>query len=430
MTGNLQKKKNRYYAVINTKDEFGKASPTWLKTEITVETGNKKVDAQNEREAKAFLKSAIERFSDTVSSEMLFADFLYVWFEKKKNNRKKLLDPKTLDSYHDYIKNHLEPYYRKKGIRVCEMDEDAVEDYYDYELGHGRLGKGGGVSANSVLHYRIPLKGALSLAVRKKFLTSNPALNAESPQKNKADFDYYNAHEAFGMLDKVKAEEYIFPILQVTAYYGLRRSEVLGLKWSAIDFYEDMFTIQHTVTQGREIYSADKTKNQSSLRSFPLIPEVKETLLGLMEFEKAKRKEYGSAYVESDYIFKWPDGSMIPPDHVTHKWSKIIKKYALRKITFHQLRHSCASILLNMGYSLAEVSEWMGHSSIRVTKDVYGHLEFQKKQNIAQGLSSKFKELRGNGEVNSKRNDLPTNPEMRTSNVVAFISRANRNLQQ
>jgi integrase len=347
MTGNLQKKKNRYYAVINTKNEMGKPSPTWLKTGILVETGNKKTDVRNEAEAKEFLKNAIERFSNTVACDMLFADFLYVWFKRKKNNRKKQLDPKTLDSYFDYIKNHLEPYFRDKGTRVCEMDEEAVEDYYDYALEHGRLGKEGGVSANSVLHYRIPLKGALALAVRKKYLTSNPALNAESPRKNKADFDFYNAREAFDMLDKVKGNEYIFPILQVTAYYGLRRSEVLGLKWSAFDFDENMFTIQHTVTQGRGIYSADKTKNQSSLRSFPLILEVKETLQEMMEFEKAKRREYGSAYVENDYIFKWPDGSPIPPDHVSHKWQKIIKKHALRRITFHQLRHPYVKLKTN-----------------------------------------------------------------------------------
>lgn len=96
---------------------------------------------------------------------------------------------------------------------------------------------------------------------------------------------------------------------------------------------------------------------------------------------------FGKAYVKTEYVFCWPDGRPITSDYVSHRLGKLLKKHGLPHICFHELRHSCASLLINNGCGLKEVQEWMGRSDIGTTANIYGHLETQRKQAMAEKLA-------------------------------------------
>ena len=109
--------------------------------------------------------------------------------------------------------------------------------------------------------------------------------------------------------------------------------------------------------------------------------------LAARDAQRENRRLFEKEYHDSDYVFTWPDGRPYSPDYVTDKFSALLKKHGLPHIRFHELRHSCASLLLNSGFGLKDVQEWLGHSDIKMTANIYGHLDVGRKQSIADQLS-------------------------------------------
>ena len=207
------------------------------------------------------------------------------------------------------------------------------------------------------------------------------------PQTQRYESKFYSAEQITTLLNAIR-DEPLYSLIRLTAVYGLRRSEVLGLKWDSIDFNTNTLTIKHTVSKVTEVIEKDKTKNASSRRSFPLIPDIKQMLLQLNEQENRNRKAFGKSYVNNDYILKWDDGRPFSPDYVTHRFSVLLKKNNLPHIRFHELRHSCASFLINMGFTLKDVQEWLGHSDIKMTANIYSHLDVSRMKNMADMLAN------------------------------------------
>ena len=137
-----------------------------------------------------------------------------------------------------------------------------------------------------------------------------------------------------------------------------------------------------------KVVEKDKTKNASSYRSFPLLPEARQIFQAAKFAESQNRRLFGREYQENEYVFKWPDGHPYSPDCVTDKFSALLKKNELPHIRFHELRHSCASLLINNDFSLKDVQEWMGHADIKMTANIYGHLDVNRKQSMANRLAS------------------------------------------
>lgn len=135
----------------------------------------------------------------------------------------------------------------------------------------------------------------------------------------------------------------------------------------------------------------DKTKNASSFRSFPMTEEAERIFRQLKQWHKTNEHLFSSSYSHNDYIFKWADGHPYNPDYITRKFAALLKKHGLPHIRFHELRHSCASLLINNGFNLKDVQEWLGHTDIKMTANIYGHLDVQRKQSMAIQLADTFK---------------------------------------
>ena len=246
-----------------------------------------------------------------------------------------------------------------------------------------------GGTTTSKMH-RVILHQTMEEAVKAGLLQSNPCKYLVLPQTERHQAQFYTAEQLQRLFDAIK-EEPLYPLVKITAIYGLRRSELLGLKWDSIDFDVGMLTIKHTVSKVTKAVAKDKTKNTSSFRSFPLTDEARQIFKTAKNEEAQNRMLFGKSYQENEYVFKWPDGHPYSPDYVTDKFASLLKKNGLPHIRFHELRHSCASILINQGATLKDVQDWLGHRNIRVTADTYSHVDVNRKQGIANMMANQVR---------------------------------------
>ena len=248
------------------------------------------------------------------------------------------------------------------------------------------------VKANSVIHYHANIHKTLKYAVKIDLLDSNPADKVERPKKNPFMGSFYDSDEVEKLFEAAKGTLLEIPVF-LGAFYGLRRSEVFGLKWNAIDFQSNTITVKHTVTScnldGKHIQVAqDTTKTKSSLRVLPLVPAFREKLLELQDYQKECKRLCGKCYNKQyqEYICVDEMGKLISPHYLTSAFPKLLEKNGLRRIRFHDLRHSCASLLLANGVPMKQIQEWLGHSDFSTTANVYAHLDYNSKLSSADAM--------------------------------------------
>ena len=379
MTGSLTVKGGKYYAVLNIY-ENGKRKPKWINSGLP-EKGNK-------RKAEAFLREKIaeyERMEGIVQTDILFADYIRHWL----THIARKVDEVTMQGYKTLADGHILPYFEQKKVPVRSLDHTMIQRYMDEKYQNGRLDGKGGLSPRSLRLHKNIISQALDLAVQSKLIPANPCQFVELPQNVRYESTFYNAKQLQDLFKAFQGDE-LLPLVKITALYGLRRSELLGLQWDSIDFERKTMTIRHTVSKVTEVVAKDKTKNASSRRSVPLTPEAETIFRRAKELEQQNRAAFGREYQENSYIFKWPDGHTYSPDYISHHFAKVLKKHGLPHIRFHELRHSCASMLLDMGFTLKDVQEWLGHSDIKMTANIYAHLDTARKNTIADSLAGKF----------------------------------------
>ena len=269
---------------------------------------------------------------------------------------------------------------------ISGLEPKDIQDFYTHLLNEKSL------SANTVIHYHAVLRKALQYAVRMDILTQNPMDRVERPKVPKFIGSFYNAQEVNALLEAVKGKQIEFAVV-VGVFYGLRRSEIVGLKWNAIDFAQNTISIQHTVIQTvvdgeYMLIQKDRAKNKSSIRTLPLVGEFRELLLNLQEKQTEYKRLCGNCYnYDYDgYIFVDEMGNLIKPNFITQNFKIILRNNNLRDIRFHDLRHTCASILINKGLSLKEIQEWLGHSNFATTANIYAHLEKNSKDKVAKTM--------------------------------------------
>lgn len=375
MTGSLTVKNGKYYAVLNVY-ENGKRKKKWICSGLP-EKGNK-------RKAEAFLREKLaehERMEGIVQTDTSFSDYVRVWLD----HIARTVDEVTLQGYKSLADTHILPYFDDAGTKLTKLDHKTIQRYMDMKFTSGRRDGKGGLSPRSLRLHKNIIAQTLDLAVRNKLIQSNPCQFVVLPQCERFESQFYTEAQLKALFSALK-DDPILPMVRITAWYGLRRSELLGLQWDSIDLEAGTMTIRHTVSKVTEVVAKDKTKNASSRRTFPLTPEAVEIFTKAKEQEERNRAMFGREYQENPYVFKWPDGHPYSPDYISHHFAKVLKRHGLPHIRFHELRHSCASMLINMGFTLKDVQEWLGHSDIKMTANVYSHLDNARKNTIAAKL--------------------------------------------
>ena len=380
MTGSLQIKNGTYYVVVNLTVD-GKRKQKWVNTQLKENCGKRELDRKYRE-----ILAEYENAPKVEKSSVLFADYIKIWLTECKIK----VDEVTYQHYRADTNNHIYPYFKNAGVKLIDVDRQTLQNYFTEKHEHGRMDGKGGLSAKTLKHHKNIIHQALELAVVNELIPFNPCNKLTLPKVERNTYEYYNLEETKAFLSAVK-DEPLYPLYYVTAVYGLRRSEVLGLKWDSIDLDNKKLTIKHTRTRCDTIIEKDKTKTKSSLRSFPLSDDMVNLFVRLKNEEKANKKLFGSEYVKNDYIFKWQNGKPYNPDYISSRFTKDLKKHGLKHIAFHGLRHSCGSLLNEQGFTLKDIQEWLGHSDIQTTANIYLHLDTKRKENIAKTLASSLK---------------------------------------
>lgn len=329
VAGHLREKSGYYYAVLNYTDSLGKRKTKWISTGLTVK-GNKK-------RAEAILMDARRNFNPeepkVMNGDILFADYMEKWLDIIKSS----VAVPTFASYSTTVKKIVAPYFREKEVTLKNLTAKDIQEFYLSELER--------VSPSSVIHYHANIHKALKYAVKIDLIDVNPADKVERPKKDRYVGSFYDADEVNALFEAAKGSKLELPIL-FGAFYGLRRSEAIGLKWDAIDFDQNTITIRHTVTScdldgKRVLVASDTTKTKSSMRTLPLVPFMRERLLTLKEEQQENRRLCGRSYIKDylEYVCVNEIGDLIKPHYVTESFPKLLKAKGMRQIRYHDLRH-------------------------------------------------------------------------------------------
>ena len=383
IAGHLQEKNGMFYVVLNYRDENGKRKTPWISTNLPVKGNKKRAENFMMDIRRNFVPPNVQRSEEREAmqkGDILFTDFLLKWLRVAKSTVKLT----TYASYEMMATKIIIPYFQTLNIKLKELTTEDIQDFYSTQLER--------VSANTVIHYHAVIHRALKYAVKIKTIQSNPAVNVERPRKEKFIGSFYDKKEINTLFDIIQGHP-LEVAIKLAAFYGLRREEIIGLKWTAIDFENNTLTIQHTVTEcnldGKHIeVASDTAKTDSSLRTMPLVTNFRAMLLAKKEKQEHYRKLCGRSYCKEylDYIFVNEMGERWKPRYLSDGFKRILEQNGLRRIRFHDLRHTCASLLLANNVPMKKIQEWLGHSDFSTTANIYAHLDFQSKISSAEAM--------------------------------------------
>ena len=412
MNGSLTVKNDKYYIVLSWYDDSGKRKQKWIKTGLP--------EKNNRRKAEEMLRAELQKYSfpdtendadedeeqgvEDISPEvyiktqepeaapkpkkkrragLMFTDVVPMWLEEAE----KRVGPVTFEGYSRMSEDYVIPYFSREenNFFIDEASFEGIQKFVDYFcLGREREP----VSPKTIRHFMIVVRQTLVYACRHGYAKENPCNLVVLPKMIKREPSILSEKQ-LGKFFEIIKDDPMFPLIYVTVFLGLRRSEALGLKWDSIDFDARTITIKHTVVKSetKRIIEQDTTKTASSHRVYPLTSGLLDLFLAIKASETENREKFGDLYRENDYVFKWDYGKIYDPDFVTRHFKRLLKKAGMPEIRFHDLRHSCASLLVSKGFKLKDIQEWLGHADIQTTANTYAHLYQERNEKIAQSFS-------------------------------------------
>ena len=379
VAGHLTLKNGRYYAVLNYRNAGGQRKTKWISLGLPEKGNKRKAEAELAR-----LRAEFEPPKEVgvLSSDMLFADYLLEWLEIAKGR----LAVATYSSYAAMIKKPIGPYFRQRNLTLRELEGRHLQMFYSEMLRK--------VKPNTVIHYHAIIHSALKYAVKTDMLVQNVADKVDRPKKNSFQPVFLSAEEMQKMFKALRGTKLELPVL-VAAFYGFRRGEVLGLKWDAIDFERGTISVIRTVTtitlDGKQTeIEQQSAKTKSSLRTLPLIGSFREYFLQVKEAQELNKQVCGNCYNHEydGFVFVDELGERMRANYLTSAFPKFLEDHGLRRMRFHDLRHSCASLLLANGVPLKHIQEWLGHSDFTTTANIYAHLDYKSKITSAQAMET------------------------------------------
>ena len=379
--GRLQEKNGKWYMVLSYLDPAtGKRKQPWFATGLPVKGNKRKAEQMLAELRQSFVIP--EPKQDTELDETLdFADFMLGWLSFAEHS----IARTTYASYQNTVTKKIVPYFREHPVTLKELEPKHIQRFYLHELKT--------VKPNTVKHEHANIHKALEYAVKMELIPFNVSDRVELPKVEKYVPEYFRESEILDFLEKTKDHKLAL-LFQMALFYGMRKEEIIGLTWDAIDFENNCFTINNTVKKvtidgKRQLIIEKKTKNQSSCRTMPLAPAFREKLLVLKQRQAENRKICGNCYIHAfdNYVFVDPMGQLYEPDYVYKAFKHVLKQYGFKDIRFHDLRHSCASLMVTKGDGINNVQKWLGHSDIGTTANIYAHLDFQSKVESAEKMS-------------------------------------------
>ena len=380
----VQSKKGRLYAVMQVKKD-GTTKPVWRALGLSEGANKTKVNkafrevvAQYEQE---FWEE--QERGGRPPADIPVYDYLVSYLKRVEPE----LQKNTIVSYRSMTNGKIRRYFqRRPQLTVGNLKPQDIQDFYQSLFADG-------VVANTVIHYHALLRRAFQQAFKEERIDANPFDRVGRPKKNKFHGENYTQEELLTLLHLARGDV-IYPAVLLAGAMGLRRSEALGVRWSRIDWEKRTVLLDTKIVEYREngkkkVEPVEEMKNKSSRRTLPLPDPVVEMLQVQKEHREVYRKMFQGSYNAQylDYVCVNQLGELLRPSYVTDHFRELLEKYGLRHIRFHDLRHTFASLLINQDVPLINVSNFLGHSDLSTTANIYAHLDKASKQASAAVIS-------------------------------------------
>jgi integrase len=282
--------------------------------------------------------------------------------------------PNTWTTYRIYAETHVIPALGKLPLQAVSALH--LNQLYADLAAHGRRDGRGGLAPKSIRHVHVLLHKALGDALRWGLVARNVAAAADPPRVPRRQRAVWSAEE-LGMFLRLTADDRLGAMWLLFATTGMRRSEILGLPWWALDLEARpgrLAVAQTVVLMGNEPVIVAEAKTESSDRQLALDPFTVAILRAHRAKQLEERLAWGPAWVDTSLVFTAEDGSILRPGRVTRRFARLVKDAGLPPITLHGVRHSYATAALAAGEPLKVVSERLGHASTTITANLYQHV--------------------------------------------------------
>jgi integrase len=354
-------------------------APRWFAYHYVVLDGRRRQVSDGpfsrKADAEAWLRDELKLAREgraTVPTRITVAELLDDWLAVARPQ----LSPNTRAEYQRVASKRLRPHIGD--VRLTELRPAHIARMLEHlrRPGANRRGttRDKGLSETSLQHTLGVLRTALSWAVRQRLISYNPADDVDRPQREDREMRVWSAEGLARFLDH-PADDRLHPLFRLAAFTGMRRSELLGLRWSDVDLEAATISVRRTRTRvGYEMHEAARTKTRAGTRVVDIDPATVAVLRRWAKAQKAERLAWGPAYTDSGYVFTAENGRPLHADHAANRFARLVHAAGVTTIRFHDLRHTHASLLLARGTPVLDVSRRIGHASAAMTLDVYGHV--------------------------------------------------------
>ncbi len=379
MRGHITKRgKDSYTVVLNMGNDptTGKRKQQWVSVKGTKKDAEKRLsELLHQLDAGTFIRPG----------KTTLGEYLERWL---KDYAWPNLAPRTSEGYETIVKQHLIP--KLGNIALTNLKPEHLQKYYSDMLSIGRSDHQGGLSAQTVRHHHTTLHKALQTAVEWGLLNRNVADAVSPPRAQRAEMCTWEEDDMTHFLEAAKGTPY-YALFYLALFTGMRRSEMLALRWQDVDFIMTQIYVSrglHHLRDGNTVFRSPKTAK--GRRTVALPPSAILVLKEHWEKQKLERAMLGIRLADDDLVFSQLDGRPLLPDTVSHAWFKLVRRTGLKSIRLHDARHSHASIMLKQGIHPKIVQERLGHSSIAVTLDTYSHVAPGLQQAAAKRFDEAF----------------------------------------
>lgn len=289
----------------------------------------------------------------------------------------KSLAPATIRQHEMIVRVHLEPAFRRRLLSALSPSD--VNTYLDALK----------LDPQTKRHHRSTLRRALADAVRDGLVTRNVAALSRAPRMHKAERRYLSAADVYRIIADGRHAR-LWPLHVLILTTGLRVSEALGLAWTDVDLDASTVTVRRKLLRHRGTWATDVLKTRKSRRTIKLIPEAVEALTEQRRRQDDERADHPRPI--DGLVFTTPSGQPIHATNILPDWYALLAELGLPRVTTHDCRHTAATMMFAAGVPMPVIAKILGHSTVRVTQDLYAHITPELEQDAADRLG---KALRG-----------------------------------
>ena len=376
--GSITKKGNKWYVIIDLpREKDGERNQKWF--------GGFKTKEKAEEE-RIRINYEINQGIHINPNNITLGEFMDEWLEEVASNN---IRESSFKRYKSLTENHIKPTLgdiELQALKPIHIQKKIISE----KLKSGNLKTGEGLSAETINMILNIIHGALDTAVKWEMVVKNVAKLVDRPRVEKKEMDYLDPDQVKVFLKEAKKDEGYYPILLTAVMTGLRRGELLGLRWKDVNFTAKQIAIRKSLTRRDSEYVLTEPKSDSSIRTVAVPSIVIKTFKKERKKQAERELKYEGGYNEKGLIFTKKDGSFIHPNTLTRHYKKILKKANLPEIRFHDLRHTHATLMLSQGEEPKVISERLGHSTISITLDRYSHVLPNMQQEAADRLENEL----------------------------------------